>query len=176
MKKCFKCGEVKSLTEYYKHKQMKDGHLNKCKECTKADSVNQFNINKNNEEWLESERSRHRDKYHRLEYKDKHKPTPEQKIKNMNAYRSKFPEKYKARCASQHIETPNGFHRHHWSYLESHFKDVIFLTIKDHNKAHRFLVYDQERCMYRRNDNMELLDTKELHVEFINDKIKNEQN
>lgn len=36
-KTCFKCNTHQALTEFYKHPQMPDGHVNKCKTCNKKD-------------------------------------------------------------------------------------------------------------------------------------------
>ena len=53
MKICFKCNRMLPISEFYKHPQMKDGTLNKCKQCAKSD------VRKNYREKL--------DKYHEYE-------------------------------------------------------------------------------------------------------------
>lgn len=42
-KKCFKCHILKPIDYFYVHKQMGDGHLNKCKECTRKDVGERYN-------------------------------------------------------------------------------------------------------------------------------------
>ena len=54
---CFKCKHQKSLKDFYKHSQMKDGHLNKCKDCTKQD-VHGLRHGKSREKVLAYDRER----------------------------------------------------------------------------------------------------------------------
>jgi len=167
MKKCFRCGLEKPLSEFYKHSKMADGHLNKCKDCAKKDVSDRYIEKSEDASFLEKERARGREKFRRL-YAGKGSADPVASKK----YKEKYPEKRKAHLAAQRLKE-DGKENHHWSYLEEHHLDVIFLTKKNHNKAHRFIIYDQERKMYRRTDTNELLDTKERHDKYIRDCILN---
>ena len=195
-KVCFKCEIEQPITEFYKHSQMEDGHINKCKTCTRKDTRERVEILRKNPEWVEKEKKRGREKYHRLysnnsdknldseynvifmekeEYIKHSKIVKQQwnilnrdkkRISN-NLYKNKYPEKYIARNKSQRLPCKKGNQLHHWSYNEEHYKDVIELSVSDHALLHRNMIYDQERMMYR-NINGILLDTKESHIELLN--------
>ena len=70
-KKCFKCGRELPLSEFYKHPRTGDGHLNKCKKCTKNDVHKDYIRKSSDEQWMEKERARGREKFKRLGYKNK---------------------------------------------------------------------------------------------------------
>lgn len=130
MKQCFKCKEEKDLSEFYKHKQMGDGHLNKCKECTKDDA------NKYRSENLDKIRAYDRERGNR------------QSKGYLKEYRAKYPNKYKAHnmvnnatrdgrlfplpceeCFSTH-----DLHAHHDDYLKP--LNVRWLCSAHHSQWH----------------------------------------
>lgn len=148
---------------------MTDGHLGKCKKCTRLDTklrVDHLSLNK---DFVDAEKSRHRDKYYRLGYKDKHKPSALDKKMAMDSYRAKYPEKNKSRILSQNIQRPHGMEGHHWSYNERDAKSLIFLTLRDHALLHRHMEYDQSLYMYRRTDNGQLLESRQSHIDLLSE-------
>lgn len=44
-KRCSACGVEKTVSDFYRHPQMGDGYLSKCKECTKADVKSNWETN-----------------------------------------------------------------------------------------------------------------------------------
>ena len=129
LKTCFKCGLILPLTEYYKHSEMKDGHLNKCKECSKKD------VKKNRAKNIHYYRKYDRERGSRMTSKD------------LKAQRAKYPDKNRARarvnvaisrgkitkqpcviCGSKNV------HAHHEDYSKP--LDVVWLCPRHHAAIH----------------------------------------
>lgn len=167
---CVNGDNLQDISNFYRHSQMEDGHLNKCKDCCKKEQKQREEILKLDPIWVEKEKKRAREKFERLGYKDKYKPSPEKKKIIIDRYKAKYPEKIKARNAISHL-VKEGIELHHWSYNEKDWKDFIELLVKQHYEIHTHIIYDPE-FMYYRDSNNNLLDTKEKHLNYIIQFIK----
>jgi len=128
-KSCFKCGAEKPLTEFYKHPQMKDGRVNKCKNCNKHDV--RENRKDNIEHYREYDKARgcrHAQGY-------------------LKEYREKYPNKYRAHnLVNNSIRDGKLFkepcevcgcpvtHAHHSDYLKP--LNVMWLCPEHHKEWH----------------------------------------
>lgn len=149
---CKLCLDKKSSGDFY------DSNLGTCKKCIIAKSKLQASIKTSTPEGLEKERARHRDKYHRLGYKEQQKEWDKDKPwKNTSTYKN----------LKRNIKVGKGLELHHWNYNDEFLKDVFILNIKDHKNLHNSLLLDLEKRIFYLEDGTEL-DTKEKHLEYIN--------
>ena len=154
-KRCFRCGRLLPLSEFYKHKQMADGHLNKCKECTKNDASKNYSKKSQDEMWMEKERARSREKYHRLGYYKKGSGGNMTTLNKIEGTTSK-------RLRNKGYDT-NGKEAHHWNYNEP--KSVLLMSRKAHRRLHRYIVVNSEdKFCYTLEG--EKLDTLEKSIEY----------
>ena len=138
MKKCFKCGIEKTLDNFYRHSQMGDGYLNKCKTCNKLDVKENYTLRR--EKYAEYERKRYSDPTRRakhLEYQRKRRASNPIKEKARravaNALRKGEMEKSICRCGASKVEA------HHEDYLKP--LDVVWLCRACHLKEHGKVAY-----------------------------------
>lgn len=141
-KVCFKCGRELPISEFYTHKQMRDGHLNKCKSCTCKDMKVRYSVKAEDVEWMEKERARGREKFKRL-YSGKHLV-------------SRFKNATSNICRMLKIRGYDtvGKEAHHWNYNLP--KSVVLLSRKAHARIHQHItVCDDGFCYTKTGDKLE---------------------
>jgi hypothetical protein len=135
MKKCFRCNNEKPLSEFYKHSMMADGHLNKCKECTRADSKKTYEKIQSTPELAIRERKRQRIKENRRRLEGKTKKyiykkqkRPAQIVFNAAVKSGKVLKKPCEICGKEKSQG------HHEDYSKP--LDVVWLCVRHHNDRH----------------------------------------
>lgn len=149
-KKCLKCKETFLLSSFYKHAEMADGHLNKCKACARKDAS--ANRNKKIDHYREYDRRRANTPA-RVKGRERYKKTTAGKsvlkkahhlwgIRNRHKRRAHLLVKRALNkgilqkgpcsiCGALNVEA------HHPDYSRPLF--VVWLCKKDHHKIHKDL-------------------------------------
>lgn len=135
-KECFKCKTVKPLNDFYKHPEMADGHLNKCKECNKKDA--------SEHRWKNIEKIREYDRRrsslpHRVELR---KEIGRRWLKNHPDRKNAQQKLIRAVKAGKVIPQPcwvcgENAEAHHPDYSSP--LDVVWLCIPHHRQTHALL-------------------------------------
>ncbi len=145
MKKCFKCGLIKPLSEFYAHAQMADGHLNKCKACTRRDTAERVQrLSRTDIAWVERELDRHRHKSRRYRNEGRAKAilaTARQRWDDGNKHKKRAHSKVNAAIRSGALKRlpcevcgVGNAQAHHDDYSKP--LDVVLLCAKHHAERH----------------------------------------
>ena len=117
---------------------MKDGHLNKCKECTKSDVHNDYMKKSSDESWMEKERERARDKYRRLKYKS-----------GRTRIDFSAPSYIGRLLRARGFDTTNK-EAHHWNYNKPF--SVFLMSRNAHHRIHNAIIMSRvDKCCYTKD-------------------------
>ena len=137
MKRCFCCGRILPIDSFYKHQRMSDGHLNKCKDCVKKSVRERTEKLMENPEYIERERERGREKYKRLNYRERNyelRKAKQERFVGLRTARRRFPD------ISKELEL------HHWNYNRP--KSLIALPRRLHHKLHAKIQLNIDEGVY----------------------------
>lgn len=134
-KRCFKCGEIKPLSEFYRHPQMRDGRVNKCKPCNKRDIA------------IHRRENPHVQERERLRYESESNEARERRNEISRQWRKDHPEAYKAHNAVNNAIRDGKIvrqscrvcgdpksHAHHADYSKP--LEVDWLCARHHQREH----------------------------------------
>jgi hypothetical protein len=142
-KKCFKCGRVLPIEKFYKHPEMKDGFLGKCKECTKIDVSS--NYRKNIEHYKTYEKERYtttKRKKQILEYqKQRRKRYPEKEIARSSVANAIKDKRLSRKTTCEICGSTEKIEAHHEDYSKP--LNVKWLCFVCHRKQHNQYNYSE---------------------------------
>lgn len=141
-KQCFKCRQFRPLVDFYKHSQMADGHLNKCKFCTRIDT--KINRAERSDYYRQYDHERnkqpHRRKLNAQKREAYRKAHPERQATYCKVYRAKKRGILQVPARCPHCgsdETP--IHAHHEDYSKPF--QVTWLCPRCHHAHHHIRNY-----------------------------------
>lgn len=180
-KLCKQCNQTLPVETFYKHRTNKDGYNTKCKNCIKTNYLSQpkklFQIPKKwrdqPTEWRER-RNKRAIELAKARGNYPAKCSPEARRRATRNFAARWPEKVAAYIGTRKLPKKDGYEHHHWSYNEMHHLDTILISKTNHYLIAKYIEYVPERRMYKRKDTGQLLDTKELHENFIHGIIQTE--
>lgn len=120
MKTCLKCNKTKPLRLFSKHKGFKDGHRSRCKQCSRVDSYDYYQKNK--------EKLKDRPYDNESSYRSK-KKYPEKHCARVKAGQAKLEQKPCEDCGESNTV------KHHEDYKKP--LEVTWLCCSCHAKRHR---------------------------------------
>jgi hypothetical protein len=146
-KTCFKCNEKKPLGEFYRHPQMGDGHLNKCKDCTRKDVREHRNDNLEKVREYDNSRAKlpHRREY-RKRYAERFVQENPEKHKAHSAVSNAIRDGRLKKLPCAFCGTPEPVEAHHHDYSKP--LDVTWLCNPCHRRFHAL----ERMATYRRDE------------------------